>query len=60
MSHPVTWRCRSCKALLGVVEDGALEPRVPGVTIGRDGVARVPCPRCGAVRAWRPVRPAPA
>jgi hypothetical protein len=27
---------------------------VPGVAIGRDGRARVPCPNCGAVREWRP------
>ena len=55
MSHPVLWRCRSCGAALGRVrQDGALEPWAPGVTVARDGVARVPCPRCGAVRAWRP------
>ena len=60
MSHRAVWRCRSCRAVLGVVRgDGALEPEVPGVTIGRDGVARVPCPSCGAVRAWRPARGGP-
>ena len=57
MSHIVVWRCRACRAPLGVVRrDGALETLVPGVVIGRDGIARVPCPTCGAVRAWRPAR----
>ena len=55
MSHQSVWRCRGCKAPLGAVRgDGSVEVAVPGVTIGRDGGARVPCPRCGTVREWRP------
>ena len=54
MSHPVVWRCRACRAPLGVVRgDGSLELDGQRATIGRDGLARVVC-GCGAVRAWRP------
>ena len=50
------WRCRVCRVPLGRVEDGVLAPSVVGVTLDRQGVGRVPCPRCGAVRLWKPVR----
>ena len=57
MSHPTVWRCRACKTPLGIVRrGGALEPQVPGVTISRDGVARLACLSCGQVREWRPTQ----
>ena len=48
-------RCRSCRTALGRVENGVLAPSVPGVTVDRRGMARVPCPQCGAARVWKPV-----
>ena len=60
MSHLVVWRCRSCRAPLGVVRgDGALELDGQRVTIGREGIARVVCGHCGRAREWKPGR-APA
>ena len=54
MSHSTTWTCRSCRAVLGRVRDGVLRPCVPVESVNQRGVARVPCPECGRVRAWAP------
>jgi hypothetical protein len=57
MSHPTIWRCRAYQTPLGVVRsDGALEVRLrtAAITISAGGLAHVPCPACGLVRAWRP------
>jgi hypothetical protein len=54
MSHTTDWTCRSCRAVLGRVRDGVLWPVVPVESVDTRGVARVPCPRCGRVRVWRP------
>jgi predicted RNA-binding Zn-ribbon protein involved in translation (DUF1610 family) len=55
MSHGFVWRCRACRAPLGLVRgDGSLELRVAGATAERSGLLRVPCPACGEVREWRP------
>ena len=57
MSGPVVWRCRGCRAPLGVVRaDGALELEGQRVTIGREGLTRVACERCGEAREWKPAR----
>jgi hypothetical protein len=54
MSHETIWRCRACKAPLGVVSgDGALAIEGQRATIGRDGSTQVVCAGCGAVREWR-------
>ena len=49
MSHSTAWACRSCRAVLGHVRDGVLQPIVPVASVDGRGVARVPCPRCGRV-----------
>jgi hypothetical protein len=55
VSHETVWRCRGCKAPLGLVRgDGSLEIEGQRAIVGRDGVARVQCPGCSQVRAWRP------
>jgi hypothetical protein len=54
MSHPAAWACRSCGLVLGEVRGGALRPLVPVASVDGRGVARVPCPACGRVRAWSP------
>ena len=55
MSHATVWRCRACKTPLGVVRgDGALELHGQRVTIGRKGLTRVACERCGEAREWKP------
>lgn len=56
MSHTTHWLCRSCRAVLGEIDNGVLHPLVPVVSVDRQGVARVPCPGCGRVRAWAPSR----
>lgn len=55
MSGATDWRCRGCRAVLGRTADGALIPSVVPERIGRDGSAALRCPRCGAVRVWKPV-----
>ena len=61
MSHESVWRCRGCRAPLGVVRgDGSLEIAGQRVTIEAVGLARVACGACGAVREWRPMRGAPS
>lgn len=62
---PVTeaqpWRCRGCKARLGVVlqPGGVLRLETPVGTVAVDpyGVVAVQCPRCSRVRQWMPVHP---
>jgi hypothetical protein len=54
MSHTTDWTCRSCRAVLGQVRDGALRPCVPVESVDGRGVARVPCPGCGRTRIWCP------
>ena len=54
MSHPTDWTCRSCRAVLGQVCDGVLRPTVPVESVDGRGVARLPCQRCGRVKAWGP------
>jgi hypothetical protein len=46
------WTCRSCRTVLGQVRDGTLRPQVPVESVDGCGVARLPCPTCGRVRAW--------
>jgi hypothetical protein len=57
MTSLTVWRCRSetCGAVLGAVRDGALHLSGVELTLDRRGGARVRCPRCGAVRIWKPV-----
>ena len=55
MSHTTDWTCRSCRAVLGHVRDGALRPVVAVESVDGKGVARVPCPKCGQIRTWHPV-----
>jgi hypothetical protein len=61
MSHAAEWRCRSCRTILGQVLEGVLRPSVPVESVNGQGIARVPCPQCGRVRAWvpSPTRPSP-
>jgi hypothetical protein len=54
MSHATDWACRSCRTPLGRIREGVLRPLVPVESIDGRGVARVPCPGCGRVRAWWP------
>lgn len=54
MSHAVEWSCRSCRSVLGHVRDGVLRPVVKIESVDARGVARLPCPDCGRVRAWVP------
>jgi len=54
------WTCRSCRTALGQVHDGVLRPIVPVESVDGRGVARVPCPGCGRVRAWTPSVTTPA
>jgi hypothetical protein len=59
MSHPTIWRCRACRAPIGVVHgDGTLEvpAQAAALTITSRGEARVPCPACGIARVWCPSR----
>jgi hypothetical protein len=56
MSHTTDWRCRSCRAVLGLVRDGVLRPVVPVESVDARGVARLPCLACGRVRIWAPSR----
>jgi hypothetical protein len=53
-SHATDWMCRSCRFVLGHVHNGVLQPAIPVESVDGRGVARVPCPRCGRVRAWEP------
>jgi len=54
VSHTTDWTCRSCRAVLGQVHNAVLHPIVTVRSIDRQGLARVPCPRCGRVRDWVP------
>lgn len=54
MSHVTDWTCRSCSRVLGHVRDSVLRPVATVESVDGRGVARVPCPRCGRVRAWVP------
>jgi len=54
MTHVTNWACRSCRSVLGHVRDGLLRPAVPVESVDGQGVARIPCPTCGRVRAWEP------
>ncbi len=59
MSHATDWTCRSCRYVLGQVRDGVLRPLVAIESVDGRGVARMPCPTCGRVRAWVPSVPTP-
>jgi hypothetical protein len=54
MPQTSTWRCQSCRAVLGTVRHGTLAPVAPVVKIDANGAAHVRCPSCSAVRAWKP------
>ena len=56
MTSTTDWRCRGCRAVLGRTANGTLVPLVLPERIGRDGSAALRCPRCGAVRVWKPLR----
>ena len=47
-------RDRSCRAVLGEVENGTLRPKVDDLEIGPNGATRLRCRACGAERVWVP------
>jgi hypothetical protein len=48
------WRCRTCRAEMGTVRGGALYPSARVESIAPNGLARIRCPGCAEIRAWRP------
>ena len=47
-------RDRSCRAVLGEVENGTLRPKVEDLEIRPNGATTLRCPACGAARVWLP------
>jgi hypothetical protein len=54
MSHATDWTCRSCRAVLGRVCVGVLQPLAPIESVDGQGVALLRCPGCGPGRTWWP------